>query len=48
MARTHVKLAPCAAFAIAVRMKRFVKADVGRAMHVATVKGLNRKLYSKY
>jgi hypothetical protein len=29
---------------MAVRMKRFVKADVERAMHVASVKGLKRKL----
>jgi hypothetical protein len=37
---------PVAAFAIAVRIAQFVKTLVGRAMHVAIVKGLNRKLVS--
>jgi len=41
---TKVVLAPWAALAIAVNMKRFDRADVDRARHVATVKGLNRKL----
>ena len=44
VARIKVKLAPCDALAMAVRMKRFVRADVERAIHVRTVKGLNRKL----
>lgn len=44
VARMNVKLAPCEALAMAVRMKRLVSAEVERAMHVATVKGLNRKL----
>jgi hypothetical protein len=39
-----VKLAPWEALAMAVRMNRLVRAEVERAMHVATVKGLNRKL----
>ena len=39
-----VKLAPWEALAMAVRMKRFVRAEVERAMHVRTVKGLKRKL----
>jgi hypothetical protein len=39
-----VKLTPWEALAMAVRMKRFVRAEVERAMHVATVKGLKRKL----
>ena len=43
-AKTKVKLAPWEALAMAVRTKRFVRAEVERAMHVATVKGLNRKL----
>lgn len=43
-ASMKVMLAPWEAFAMAVKMKRVVKDDVDRAMHVATVKGLNRKL----
>lgn len=39
-----VTLVPWDALAIAVRMKRLVKAEVERARHVATVNGLNRKL----
>jgi hypothetical protein len=42
----NVKLAPWHALAMAASMKRFVKADVDRAMHVAIVKGLKRKLCS--
>lgn len=42
--RMKVKLAPWEALAMAVRMKRFVRAEVERAMHVRTVKGLKRKL----
>jgi hypothetical protein len=42
----NVKLAPWHALAMAASMKRFVKAEVERAMHVAIVKGLNRKLHS--
>jgi hypothetical protein len=45
VARTKVMLAPWEALAMAVRMKRLVRADVERAMHVATVKGLKRKLF---
>jgi hypothetical protein len=44
VARMKVKLAPWAAFAMAVRMKRLVRAAVERARHVARVKGLKRKL----
>ena len=44
MAKTKVMLAPWDAFAMAARMKRFVNADVERAIHVATVKGLKRNL----
>lgn len=43
-ARMKVMLAPWDALAMAVKMKRLVRADVERAMHVATVKGLKRKL----
>lgn len=43
-ASTKVKLAPCVALAMAVRMKRFVRAEVDCAIHVATVNGLKRKL----
>jgi hypothetical protein len=43
-ASMKVTLAPWDALAMAVRMKRLVKAEVERARHVATVKGLNRKL----
>ena len=43
VARMKVKLAPWDAFAMAVRMKRLVRAEVERAMQVATVKGLNKK-----
>ena len=42
MAKTKVTLAPWEAFAIAVSIVTLVMADVDRAMHVATVKGLNR------
>jgi hypothetical protein len=41
----QVMLAPWEALAMAVRMKRLVKAEVERAMHVAIVKGLKRKLF---
>lgn len=41
-----VMLAPWEALAMAVKMKRFVKADVDLAMHVVMVNGLNRKLFS--
>lgn len=44
VARMKVKLAPREAFAMAVRMKRLVRAEVERAMQVAKVKGLNKKL----
>jgi hypothetical protein len=43
-ASMKVMLAPWEALAMAVRTKRLVKDDVERAIHVATVKGLNRKL----
>lgn len=43
-ARMKVMLAPWEALAMAVRMKRLLKADVDRAMQVAIVKGLRRKL----
>lgn len=43
-ARMKVKLAPREAFAMAVRINRLVRAEVDRAMQVATVKGLNKKL----
>lgn len=46
MAKINVLLAPWAAFAMAVRMKRFERAEVERARHVAIVKGLKRKLES--
>ena len=39
-----VKLAPWQALAMAASVKRFVRAEVERAMHVAIVKGLKRKL----
>jgi len=45
IARVEVLLAPWAAFAMAVRMKRLERAEVERARHVAIVKGLKRKLY---
>jgi len=45
VASMKVKLAPWDALAMAVRMKRFVRAEVERATQVRTVKGLNRKLY---
>jgi hypothetical protein len=41
--KTKVMLAPCAALAMAVRTKRFERADVERARQVAMVNGLNRK-----
>jgi hypothetical protein len=44
-ASTQVMLAPWEALAIAVRINRLVKAEVDRAMHVAIVKGLKRKLF---
>ena len=44
-ARMKVMLAPWEALAMAVRMKRLLKAEVDRAIHVAIVKGLRRKLY---
>lgn len=44
MAKTNVMPAPWDAFAIAVRMKRLLRADVDREMHVAIVKGLKRYL----
>lgn len=44
-ASMQVMLAPWEAFAMAVRMKRFVNAEVDRATHVAIVNGLNRKLH---
>lgn len=43
-ARMKVLLAPWDALAMAVRMNRFVRAEVERARHVRTVKGLNKKL----
>ena len=43
-AKMNVMLAPCAAFANAVRMKKLVSAEVGLAMQVAMVNGLNKKL----
>jgi len=39
-ASTKVLLAPWDALAMAVRMKRFVRAEVERARHVRMVKGL--------
>jgi hypothetical protein len=44
-ASMKVMLAPWDALAMAVKMKRFVKAEVDRAMHVAMVNGLRRKLF---
>jgi hypothetical protein len=44
-ASTQVMLAPWEALAMAVRMNRLVKAEVDRAMQVAIVKGLKRKLF---
>lgn len=43
-ASMKVLLTPCDAFAMAVRMDRFVRAEVERARHVRTVKGLYKKL----
>jgi hypothetical protein len=43
-AKVQVMLAPWEALAMAVRTNRLVKAEVDRAMHVAIVKGLKRKL----
>jgi hypothetical protein len=42
----QVMLAPWEALAMAVKMNRFVKAEVERAMHVATVNGLKRTLFA--
>jgi hypothetical protein len=44
MAKINVMLAPWHAFVMAAMMKRLLIADVDRAMHVATVNGLKRKL----
>jgi len=44
VASMKVKLAPWDALAMAVRMKRLVRAEVERATQVRTVKGLKRKL----
>lgn len=44
MASRNVAPAPWQALAMAVRMKRLVKVVVERAMQVARVKGLNKKL----
>lgn len=44
-ARMKVVLAPWEALAMAVRINRFVSAEVDRARHVAIVKGFKRKLY---
>lgn len=44
IASRKVVLAPWQALAMAVRMKRLVKVEVERAMQVASVNGLNKKL----
>ena len=43
-ASVKVMLAPWEALAMAVKMNMFVRAEVERARHVRTVKGLKRKL----
>lgn len=42
VAKMKVMLAPCDALDSAVRTNRLVNAEVDRARHVATVKGLKR------
>ena len=45
IANMNVMLAPWEALAMAVRMNMLVMAEVERARHVRTVKGLKRKLW---